>query len=355
MNENFNNNESTEFENDVLTTHVENDKDVKKSIYVLLEEEIMSMDISDAEKAKYLSRLLRIRNQKLNIMFVGSTGAGKSSTVNALFNMEIAKIGTGTDPETEIVGKYELDNLIIWDTPGLGDGVDADEKIKRMLLEKLNEMDEEGNPLIDLVVVVMDSSSKDLGTSYNLINNILVPALGEEAEKRILIGLNQADIAMKGTHWDIEKNEPDEVLKDFLKKKATSVKNRIYEATGLKLTPICYCAGYKEDGGEQRKPYNLTKLFYYIVKAVPKDKRLAFIDNINADDENWTHDDGKDYVKKVEKSFGEALWAGIEEGVDFGIECGKDLIGIPGIVVGAVLGAIIGTGKGLFSAIFQRK
>lgn len=109
-------------------------------------------------------------------------------------------------------------------------------------------------------VFIMDASLKDLGTSYNLINNVLIPCLGKEAEKRILIGLNQSDIAMKGTHWLADKNEPDDVLKEFLKKKADSVQKRIKDATGLEITPICYCAGYKEDGGEQHKPYNLTKL-----------------------------------------------------------------------------------------------
>ena len=62
-------------------------------------------------------------------MLVGSTGSGKSSTINALFNMDIAKVGVGVDPETTDIAKFELDNLIIWDTPGLGDGIDSDKKI----------------------------------------------------------------------------------------------------------------------------------------------------------------------------------------------------------------------------------
>ena len=117
--------------------------DARKSIYVLLEEEIMGLDISDGEKAKRLSRLIKVRNQKVNIMLAGSTGAGKSSTVNALFNMDVAKVGVGVDPETSIIEKFELDNLTIWDTPGLGDGVASDERISRSILEKLNELDED--------------------------------------------------------------------------------------------------------------------------------------------------------------------------------------------------------------------
>ena len=120
--------EGTTENSDVMSDKVEEtnnkSKSEKKSIYDLLEEEIMSAEISDAEKTKKLSRLLKIRGKKVNIMLTGATGSGKSSTINALFNMEVAKVGVGVDPETDCIAKYELDNLTIWDTPGLGDGVE---------------------------------------------------------------------------------------------------------------------------------------------------------------------------------------------------------------------------------------
>lgn len=329
-------------------------KNEKKSIYDLLEEEIMSSNISDAEKTKKLSRLLKIRGKKVNIMLTGATGSGKSSTINALFNMEVAKVGVGVDPETDCIAKYELDNLTIWDTPGLGDGVENDERITHDIIRKLNELDEELNPLIDMVVVILDSSSKDLGTSYELINKVLIPCLGEDAAKeRILIALNQADIAMKGNHWDSEKNEPDEVLRDFLKKKAESVQKRIKEGTGLDIKPICYCAGYKEDGGEQRKPYNLTKLLYYIVKAIPKEKRLALADNINEDKDNWLYDDREeDYRGGTQRGFCDTVWDCLSDGVSTGSEIGGEILGIPGKIVGGVIGGAVGIVKGIFCGIF---
>lgn len=339
-------------EKEVNEPEQEESKEGQKNIYELLEEEIMKLDIPDGEKAKRLSRLIKVRNQKVNIMLTGSTGAGKSSTINALFNMEVASIGVGVDPETSIIEKYELDNLIIWDTPGLGDGVANDEKISRSILEKLNELDEEGKPVIDLVMVILDASSKDLGTSYDLINNILIPALGEDAKDRILLALNQADVAMKGTHWNEEENMPDEVLEKFLEKKADSVQKRIEEATGLSIRPIYYCAGYKEDGGNQCKPYNLTKLLYYIIKAIPKDKRLALADNINDEEDNWIHNDKKkDYKESIKRSFGETVWDCITDGACSGICIGGDILGIPGKVVGFAVGAAVGSVKGVFKAL----
>lgn len=337
-----------------LAEDVVEKQDDKKSIYDLLEEEIMASNLSDADKTKRLSRLLKIRGKKVNIMLTGATGSGKSSTINALFNMEVAKVGVGVDPETDCIAKYELDNLIIWDTPGLGDGVESDERITRDIIRKLNELDEELNPVIDMVVVILDSSSKDLGTSYDLINKVLIPCLGKDAAKeRILIALNQADIAMKGNHWNAAMNEPDDVLKDFLKKKAESVQKRIKEGTGLDIKPICYCAGYKEEGGEQRKPYNLTKLLYYIVKAIPKDKRLALADNINDDKDNWLYDDKEDdYRGGTQRGFCDTVWDCLSDGASTGCEIGGEILGIPGKIVGGVIGGAVGIVKGIFCGIF---
>ena len=118
-------------------------KEESRSIYDLLEEEIMKSDMPDGDKTKRLSRLLKIRSKKVNIMLAGATGSGKSSTINALFDMDVAKVGVGVDPETNTISKFCLDNLIIWDTPGLGDGVENDEKITREIIAKLNEMDED--------------------------------------------------------------------------------------------------------------------------------------------------------------------------------------------------------------------
>ena len=43
-------------------------------------------------------RIMRCR--PLDILVVGGTGTGKSSTLNAMFETEISRVGRGCDPET---------------------------------------------------------------------------------------------------------------------------------------------------------------------------------------------------------------------------------------------------------------
>lgn len=324
----------------------------EQNIYELLEKDIMSSELPLKEKNMRLSKLIRMREKRVNILLVGATGNGKSSTINAMFNMDVAKVGRGVDPETDRITSYDLSNLTIWDTPGLGDSISNDERYNVMLTKKLSETDNEGNMLIDLVLVVLDASSKDLGTSFDLINNTIIPCLGDDAADRILIGLNQADVAMKGKHWDIEKNEPDDVLIDFLEKKAASVQKRIKEATGLDVHPVYYCAGYTDEDGNQCKPYNLAKLLYYIIKSIPSEKRLGIADNINKDKEKWLHDDGQCvYTEEIKKSFWDSLTDYIaESAADAGI-VGERILGIPGKYVGFFIGGLFGLGKGIIHGI----
>ena len=350
-------------------------KDNMDDLCDILEEEILKSKSDDEEKKMLLKRLRTFCNTETNIMLVGATGCGKSSTINALFGIgenselntedgeedvevpvkkriEVAKVGTKADPETKDIEKYTIGNLVLWDTPGLGDGTEIDEHHKDVITELLREEDEDGNALIDLVLVILDGSTKDLGTSYRILNDVIIPQLGEE-KGRILIALNQADIAMKtGRHWDYDKNEPDEILVKYLEEKVESIKTRIKEDSGLEVEPIYYCAGYEEESGDVVHPYNLSKLLYYIMKSLPSQKRVAIMEGINTDSDNYEYDDGdEDYADGIKGSFFDSFDF-ISDGMESGAELGSAILGIPGMLVGAVLGGFVGCIGSIFDDIF---
>lgn len=328
----------------------------------MLEKEILSSDSDMESKQEMLKKLRKFCNSQTNIMLVGATGCGKSSTINALFNcsnigeegtIEVAKVGSKCDPETKDIEKYTIGNLVLWDTPGLGDGTEIDEYHKEVITELLREEDEDGNALIDLVLVVLDGSTRDLGTSYKILNEVIIPELGEDTE-RVLVALNQADIAMKtGRHWNYESNEPDETLVQFLEEKVDSIKTRIKEDSELEVSPVYYCAGYQEENGDVVRPYNLSKLLYYILNAIPSHKRVAIIENINTDSENYKHDDeDMDYGEEIKEIFVDSFDYFISEGVDTGAEIGGAILGLPGALVGAFLGGAVGCIRSILDDIF---
>lgn len=312
-------------------------KDNMDDLCDILEDEILKSKSSEEEKKELLKRLRNFCNTETNIMLVGATGCGKSSTINALFAVgenseeaaaddedvdteekapkktyvEVAKVGSKVDPETKDIEKYRIGNLVLWDTPGLGDGTEIDEHHKEV-----------------------------------------IPELKDDTN-RILITLNQADIAMKtGRHWDYEKNEPDETLVQFLEEKVQSIKTRIKEDSNLDIDPVYYCAGYEEEGGDVVRPYNLSKLLYYIMQSLPAQKRVAIMEGINTDSDNYEHnDDDEDYNEGIKDSFYDSFDY-IGDGVDTGAEIGGTLLGIPGAIVGAFLGGFVGCVKCILDDIF---
>ena len=324
----------------------------ERHFFDAMEQDIMNADIPETEKNKLMKNFLHLKKQKINLMITGATGCGKSSTINALFNTEVAKVGVGVDPETMEITKYELDNLVLWDSPGLGDGKEADNRHAKNIIKKLNEKDKNGNLLIDLVLVILDGSTRDLGTSYELINQVIIPNLGKEKEKRILVAINQADVAMKGRYWNYELNKPDPQLVKFLEEKVVSVKKRIKEGTGVEIDPIYYSAGYKEEGCEQNKPYNLTKLLYYIIQHTPEEKRLSYVENINKNAEMWKdNDELQDYKAGILEGFRSAIINGISTGATIGKEIGS-LFGAPGEIICGAVGGLIGGVGGFLKGIF---
>lgn len=116
--------------------------------------------------------------------------------------------------------------------------------------------------LIDTVLVILDGSGRDMGTTYHLLNDVIAPNF---QIKRVLVAINQADVAMKGRHWDEKNNCPDSTLLEFLEEKAESVRSRLAEATGVKvMKPVFFSA---EQG------YNVNRLLDMLIDNIPKERR----------------------------------------------------------------------------------
>ena len=291
-----------------------------------------------------MRNLAKLKGTKVNILITGATGCGKSSTINALFGSDKAKVGQGVAPETMDIKKFELSNIVLYDSPGLGDGKEADLRHAKSIIEKLHEKDPQGNLLIDLVLVILDGSSRDLGTSFQLINEVIIPNLGED-NKRLLVAINQADIAMKGRYWNDNENRPEPELIKFLEEKVNSTSKRIKEATDIDVEPIYYSAGYK-NGNQAQNPYNLSKLMLLILQHTKEEKRAVFVQDINKDSNMWKDDDRlKDYRGEIQKT----LWDSVKESASQGADIGGAIFGAPGRVIGGAIGAIGGFISGLFS------
>lgn len=225
------------------------------------------LDFSTYRSNDILKNLRIIGVKPLDIMVTGVTGAGKSTTLNSFFQKNIAKVGDGVDPETMELESYRLNDFFrIWDTPGLGDGVEIDKIHKKKMLDLLYKkysMKQGGFGFIDMAIIIIEGSNRDMGTTYTLLNEVIVTSIQKD---RILVIINQADMAMKGYHWDYENNTPDDKLIDFLEEQAISIQKRVKEATGVEIIkPVYYSAEYN---------WNIKAVFDFIIDHMPRKRRI---------------------------------------------------------------------------------
>ncbi|MBC2579357.1 GTPase [Clostridium sp. DJ247] len=311
-----------------------------ESVLDKVKNELNKVNLDEETKQAIKQKINELEKNELNIMITGATGSGKSSTINALFNDDVAKVGQDVDPETMTIKKYELDNIILWDTPGLGDSPEQDKYYAKNIVELLNKKDDRGKAVVDLVLVVVDGSAKDMRTSFELINEVIIPNISDK--NRILVAINQCDMAMKGREWDSNLNIPKEDLIKFLDKKVESVKNRIYDSTGVEIKPIYYSALYK---------YNISKLLCYIIKSTPDEKRIIYIDKINKNPEVWKNNDAlMNYNYEIQNEMKGSLTNALDcaaKGALAGAAVGT-LVPVIGPIVGAGIGAALGFIGGLF-------
>ncbi|WP_179108366.1 GTPase, partial [Rodentibacter rarus] len=129
-----------------------------------------------AEKLEKIKSIISDRglHYPLDVALVGATGVGKSSTINALFGETLAKVGMGVEPETQFITEYQTERFRLHDTAGLGDGLATDKRHAMNLSDLLlKTFDEKQYHLIDLCLVILDGSSRDMGTTYKTLGAVL--------------------------------------------------------------------------------------------------------------------------------------------------------------------------------------
>ena len=196
--------------------------------------------------------------------FIGETGVGKSSTLNALFNagLEVSHTEACTQTARGIEVKFnELEGvngaLIAYDMPGLGESR-LKQKEHIALYEKILKD-------VDVALWILDGQNRAIAQIQEYLE-VELQSIHPKLLERMVIALNKVDLIYPGeTHWHPLANLPSEEQEENIKGRIRDVQRKIHEVLPNWRGRII---GYSAN-----KRYNLPHLFDAMMDAVPNKRR----------------------------------------------------------------------------------
>ncbi len=194
------------------------------------------------------------------IVLIGKTGVGKSSTINKLFNpqpnMPVDHVEPATmNIEVLTLSLGERGKLIIVDSPGLGVSEEADKRNMAAYREILAES--------DVAVWIIKADDRTLGIDHSFVTQVLP----EKLRDRLVVGINQID-KIEPAKWSEEFNLPSREQEESIKRKEESVLKGFKGQDINPLAIVSYSA---------LKNYRLTRLFRTIVDACPPERIASLV------------------------------------------------------------------------------
>lgn len=250
--------------------------------------------VSKSEKELVFGKLdEEITGRPFKVAVIGQSGVGKSSTLNAVFglNLPTSDIEEGT---TEIIEKVfpmrDGFNLSIYDMPGLLQSRKRDKVYEEMYREIL--------PQCDVIVYIIKANTRNIGDDCRILKDVVLPICNENSIKdNLIIAVNKVDTIGETIDpedpelvWNPLENKPSQKLWECINKKRLDIFEKliseklvlINEKNALKPEQVVFYSAVFE--------YNLGK----VLEAITNAGKRGWI---------WTATIGYDlYNNKLEKN-----------------------------------------------------
>jgi hypothetical protein len=228
---------------------------MNKSNFLGLNLEKLKEILGEKDFRKLVESMNAERARPPKLAVIGKSGVGKSTTINALFNLteKVSHVGAGTlvEAEREVVLPNGVP-LTIVDMPGLGEDLDRDREYKSIYSRVL--------PSSDIVLYVIQSDLKALSMDQRILREIVSPIM-RDFKDRLVIGLNQVDRIGPG-NWNEKFNWPSPEQEESIDRRCKDIRNKLKREVRISADQIEYYSAIKR--------YRLFELLAAIIRASGK-------------------------------------------------------------------------------------
>lgn len=259
----------------------------------------MTNKVSEEDFEKIWSKVTeRVENEPPpRVAFIGNTGVGKSSTLNALFNagQNISHTRACTQEEASIeifaeTVEGEKGALVVYDMPGLDESITSQRKHLETYERVLKD--------VDVAIWVLEAANRGImSVQERLIKDIR--RINPKLVNRVVFALNKVDAVKPDNSWNTLMNLPSDEQELNIKERINDVEEKIKEVLPTWKGRI---VGYSAE-----KRYNLTRLFSVMLDAVPEERqwvvasRKALSDYLDLVDERLLPEEIRERRAKIKK------------------------------------------------------